>query len=102
MSAVVEAAPSAKKQLLLLLVVLAITAAVFARALFGELVYDDLLTVARNPRIASLERVPEVFSHSMWDFASIKAIRAVGYWRPLSSLMLALGWMIGGAAPLAY
>lgn len=86
----------------LTLLALLVTALVFARALNGEFVYDDGLTVSRNPVITSLANIPQMFARPMWDFAGAREVGTVGYWRPLSTVALALGWTIGAGKPFAF
>lgn len=68
----------------------------------GGFVWDDLDRVARNPRIASLARLPEIFAHPTWDLSGASAGTHVGYWRPLAEVVLAIGHALGGGAPAGY
>jgi tetratricopeptide (TPR) repeat protein len=86
----------------LLLLVLALTCAAFAQGLSGELVYDDLYTVGQNPAITSFANLREMFARPMWDFTGPQNTAAVGYWRPLANVVLAIGWLAGAKDPLAY
>ena len=79
-----------------------VTALAFARTLGGELVYDDHLLIARNPLIADLGRLPELFSSSYWDFLDPETAQHVGYYRPLSMLALTLVYHAGDAAPWSF
>jgi tetratricopeptide (TPR) repeat protein len=88
-------APSSGRTLLLLLAILAVTAGVYRRALTGDLVYDDLLLVARNPLIADLANVPQLFGQAYWDFLDAKQASSIGYWRPLSATGIALAYAVG-------
>jgi len=85
-----------------LLAILAVTAAVYARALKGQLVYDDLLLIARNPLIADLGNLPRLFTSGYWDFLGLKDAEHIGYWRPLTAIVQALIWPLGGSAPGYY
>jgi len=78
------------------------TILVFARCLGGELVYDDHLLVGRNPLIADLTHLGELFSGSYWDFLDPQAAQHVGYYRPLSMLALTLVYHVSDAAPWAF
>jgi tetratricopeptide (TPR) repeat protein len=82
--------------------VLVATLAAMWPSLHGELVYDDLVIVARNPLITSIGQVPKLFSSGLWDFLDPNTAARIGYWRPLGSLTLMLGYAIGGIEPLAY
>lgn len=82
------------------LLIALVCAAVFARALGGALVYDDLLLVGRNPDIGSLANLPRFFARPYWAFLDPSS--NVGYWRPLSATALALGHALGGGAPWGF
>jgi len=79
-----------------------VTVLVFARSIGGELVYDDHLLIARNPLIADLGRLGELFTGSYWDFLDPQSAQHVGYYRPLSMLALTLIYHVGDAAPWAF
>jgi len=87
---------------LVLLAILLATAAVYGRALSGELVYDDRLLIARNPLIADLANLPRLFTSGYWDFLDLKEAQYIGYWRPLTAIVQALLWPIAGSRPLPY
>ena len=53
-----------RRSLWALLSVLCVVALVHARALSGELVYDDLQMIARNPGLRDLANVPGFFRES--------------------------------------
>jgi tetratricopeptide (TPR) repeat protein len=78
------------------------TALVFARSLSGELVYDDLLLVARNPDITSLANLPRHFLRAYWDFVDSGSPEQTGYWRPLSAVAHSVAWALGGGSPVAF
>lgn len=82
--------------------VLAVVALVYARALAGELVYDDLLLVARNPALASWENLSAAFGGAHWDFVEPDQAQRVGYWRPLALVALYVGRMLGDGAPTGF
>jgi tetratricopeptide (TPR) repeat protein len=81
------------------LVAVVVVAAVFAPALRGELVYDDLLVVARNPALASPAALLDSLVEPYWTFAERSSSHVVGYWRPLTTLALFAGRWIGDGAP---
>lgn len=84
------------------LLVLVPCALVYLRALGGELVYDDRLLIGRNPRIADLAQLPQLFTSGYWDFLQIAETENIGYWRPLTALVQALVWPLAGTAPGPY
>jgi Flp pilus assembly protein TadD len=94
--------PLSRRDGLLLAAILVATAAVFARGLTGELVYDDRLLIARNPSITDLSALPRLFTRGYWDFLGPREAEYIGYWRPLSALVQALLWPIAGTRPLSY
>jgi Tfp pilus assembly protein PilF len=85
-----------------LLAILFVTAAVYARGLDGELVYDDTLLIARNPLITSLANLPKLFGSGYWDFLDVREAQYIGYWRPLTAIVQALVWPLAGSRPLPY
>jgi tetratricopeptide (TPR) repeat protein len=88
---------------LLCALALAATAAALWPVLGGELVYDDLLLVARNPALASVSALLESFGAAHWDNSQSSGADAdlpvVGYWRPATMLVLFLGRVLGDGAP---
>jgi len=82
--------------------VLAVTLAVFWRALSGEPVYDDLLMVGRNPWIRDLARLPDLLTRGYWDFLEPEKAQDIGYWRPLTALALSVGYRLADGAPIGF
>ncbi len=74
-----------------LIIVLVVVAATFAAASGGDLVYDDLTLIARNPVVLGRLDPAGIFGSKLWgeDFP---------YWRPLTQLALWVGWHARGAA----
>lgn len=91
---------STKPWLVALLTVL--TALAFARGLGGEFVYDDHLTVERNPAFVDAGSMLASLAQPMWDFTGPEHTAAVGYWRPLANVALALAHVAGGGQPFAF
>jgi Flp pilus assembly protein TadD len=87
---------------LVLAAILVATAAVYARALAGELVYDDRLLITRNPLITDLGNLPRLFTSGYWDFLGIGEAENIGYWRPLTAIVQALVWPFARAASGPY
>ncbi|MBL8859598.1 MAG: tetratricopeptide repeat protein [Planctomycetes bacterium] len=94
--------PHASARFALVLLLLVLTTLAFTRGLFGEFVYDDRLTVERNPAIADLSELPASLARPMWDFTGPEATAAVGYWRPLANVALAAAYRIGDGQPFAF
>ncbi len=82
--------------------VLALVAIVFAHGLGGELVYDDLLLVARNPALGSFEALRTALASAHWDFVEPDQALRVGYWRPLALVALYIGRLLGDGAPWGF
>jgi tetratricopeptide (TPR) repeat protein len=97
----VERSKSAFAAALLLAVVLALVYGVFGRVLEGSFVYDDLRLIARNPRVIGTVDLWESLTTSHWGFDDPSAEGAVGYWRPLTVLVLRIAYWVGGGKPLA-
>ncbi|MDZ4772256.1 MAG: tetratricopeptide repeat protein, partial [Planctomycetota bacterium] len=91
---------SAKPWLVALLVV--VTTLAFLRGLSGEFVYDDRLTVERNPAVSDASQLAGSLVRPMWDFTGPENTAAVGYWRPLANVALALAYHVGGGQPFAF
>ena len=84
---------------------LALALAVFAvyfGALSGEFVYDDLLVIQQNPQITSLANVPEIFGSSYWDFVDAESASHVGYYRPLTMVLITVAYAVGDGDPLVF
>lgn len=74
----------------------------FGPALKGELVYDDHYIVAQNPQIAEWSGVWNSFTSSYWEFLDESTRDRVGYYRPLSGVLLTVCYQIGGTDPAVY
>jgi len=79
-----------------------VPAIVLFPSLFGHLVYDDWLLVARNPYLHSLARVPEGLTSNFWQFLEPRAFSPSGYWRPLTTFTLTLCWLAGNGRPFFF
>jgi len=79
-----------------------VTVAVFADSIAGDLVYDDLLLVGRNPQIASLRGLLASLASPYWAFDAPDEGPLVGFWRPLTTCVLALGNWIGDGQATAF
>ena len=84
-----------------LLLAVAVFGAYFA-ALSGEFVYDDLLVIQQNPQITSLANIPEIFGSSYWDFVDAESASHVGYYRPLTMVLVTLAYVAGDGEPWVF
>ncbi len=75
---------------------------VFWPSVRGEFVYDDLLIIQQNPQITSFAHLPKLLGSSYWDFLDPASAKSVGYYRPLSMVLLTAGYVLGGGEPLAF
>lgn len=82
--------PANKPPRILLLVVLGLPALVFAPALLGGYVYDDELLIARHGAPPLALALSRAWTEPFWG-------SELGYWRPLTAMLLRLGHGLGGA-----
>ncbi len=75
---------------------------VYWPSLRGEFVYDDLLIIQRNPQITSFAHLPQLFGSSYWDFLDPESASHVGYYRPLTMVLLTAGYVLGDGAPMVF
>ena len=74
---------------------LAAALAVFARALEGQFVYDDLHLAVANPALGGPMELLASLKRPFWAFLEGESSTGVGYWRPLASVALFLGNALG-------
>jgi len=72
--------------------------AVFANTLGNEFVYDDLHQIVENPRIRSLDSLPEIFTSDPWSFK----FGTSSYYRPMLHLSYLLTYQAAGLSPRAF
>lgn len=71
---------------------LVVVALVFARALGGAFVYDDLALLAESPALRDPFDLVGLWTRPLWG-------EQLGHWRPLTAQLLALGlWLDGGGS----
>lgn len=81
-----------------LLVLLGLVLLVWGRHLSAGFVYDDLSLIQANPRVTGTASWSAALTGSFWGFAEANAEGAVGYWRPLTVLVLRLTYAISASA----
>ncbi len=74
---------------------------VYSQALGGGFVYDDKLLVLKNLRLESLGAAMGAFFEPFWSFVPT-ATFSNSYWRPLTTLSLAIGKSVAGDNPLGF
>ena len=93
---------ASKRTLPLALALAALVVAVFWPVLRGELVYDDLEVVAQNPALRNAALLPEALTGAYWDFLDEESAARIGYWRPLTTVVLFAAQQVGGGSPAAF
>ena len=73
---------------------------VYWNSLAGGFVWDDRFLIVDNPRVQSLERLSELVTHDYVFVAETDL--SYGYFRPLSSLSLALDYALWGSRPFGF
>jgi protein O-mannosyl-transferase len=81
-----------------LLVVAAVSVAVYANTLANGLHVDDQYQIVTNPWVKSLRNLPAIFSSGVWDFDG----RVSSYYRPMMYVLYSLVYAVAGTAPWAY
>jgi tetratricopeptide (TPR) repeat protein len=74
--------------------------AVYWNSLGGDFVWDDRFLIVDNPRVQSFDRIGELLTHDYVFIAETDL--AYGYFRPLSSLSLAVDYAVWGPDPKGF
>ena len=77
----------------------AVGVVVFANSIANDFAYDDLLIIVDNPNIQSLETLPGTFFDPYWPN---KFGRELGLWRPITSWVYGLQWIVWDGAPAGF
>ena len=67
------------------------------RGLLNDYVYDDIPIIRDNVRVHDLAHVREIFGHAYWPPPFVEQL-----YRPLTLLLLAGEYTIGGGSPMAF
>ena len=67
------------------------------RGLFNDYVYDDIPLIRDNVRAHDLAHIREIFGHAYWPPPFVEQL-----YRPLTLLLLAAEYTIGGGSPMAF
>lgn len=81
-----------------LLVLLGLVLLVWGPHWSAGFVYDDLSLIQANPRVTGMASWSDALTGSFWGFAEADAEGAVGYWRPLTVLVLRLTYALSASA----
>ncbi len=92
---------STARRIALVLLLVVATALAYGPVFGASFVYDDNLVVLRNPAVAEFD-LGALLTRPLWAFYSSETELAVGYWRPASSLLLALAYAVAGPTPMAF
>jgi len=87
-----------KSRLLLIMIIIAISCAVYGNTLRNGFVYDDVPQVVQNPWIREIRFIPEIFSTNVWAFQGI----STNYYRPLMHISFMLSYVLFGLAPWGF
>lgn len=79
-----------------------ITLAAFWPTLGGEFVYDDLLLVKDNTLIKSFGNLGEAFTRPYWEGLDHDGSGTVGLWRPLTTVALMIGQVVGSGSATGF
>src|SRR4051812_22311888 len=83
------------RQMLLLL--LACGALLYARSLWSNFVYDDIIQIVKNPRITEWSYLPSYFTEQLWA-----GIQSASYYRPLLLVWMRLNHFLFGLNPVGW
>ena len=93
-----------KNRLDLILAIILVVAsfAVFANTLGGEFVYDDVRQIVRNPLIQNSELFGKAITSDVWAFKGDGEYTASNYWRPTFTAFHILNFQLFGLNPFGW
>ncbi len=68
---------------------------VYAGALGGPFLYDDVVEIQENPRVHSLSRIPDLLTTDFWNAGKGRN----PLYRPLTAVVMTTTWVLGGGSP---
>jgi protein O-mannosyl-transferase len=86
--------------LLIIILILLSSFAVYFNSMSNDFVYDDITQVWDNPWIKDIGHLPEIFSKSVWSFQTGSEIS--NYYRPLMHTFYMLAYHIFGLNPWGF
>jgi tetratricopeptide (TPR) repeat protein len=90
--------PSKVPSLFPILLIVAVSLAVYSNTLANGFVYDDVPQVVQNPWIRELRFISEIFSTNVWAFQGI----STNYYRPFMHISFMLSYYLFGLAPWGF
>lgn len=85
------------------IVILAVTAAVYAVVWSGGFLRDDFPVITENPWITSPSYIPEIFSSTLWGFYEGDFITTTSnYYRPMMYMVFMAAYALFGLDPTGY
>lgn len=90
----------AHKNIVLIFLLIAVPAAIYANSLKNSFVWDDVYLIVKNPFIKNCNFVSKIFTSDLFHTSSGK--RAVVYYRPLQSLSLMFDYRLWHLNPIGY
>jgi tetratricopeptide (TPR) repeat protein len=91
---------SAKRLLVPIIILAAVSFGVYGNTLFNDFVYDDNYQVLDNPWIKDMRFLPEVFSKSVWSF--LPGSVTSNYYRPLMHVSYSFSYHLFGLKPMGF
>jgi len=82
------------------MIIIAISFAVYFNAIFNGFVYDDVFQVTENEWITSVSHIPEIFTKSVWGFQPWTS--SSNYYRPMMHLIYMLNYHLFGLKPWGF
>jgi Flp pilus assembly protein TadD len=70
----------------------------YAGALGGPFLYDDVVEIQENPRVHSLSRVPGLLTTDFWNAGKGRN----PLYRPLTAVVMTTTWVLGGGSPFLH
>ena len=86
------------KTILMLLIIMVVSFAVYANALFNGFVFDDLYQVVENRWIRDIKFIPDMFFKNVWSFGGGES----NYYRPLMHFIYMVCYHLFGLSACGY
>lgn len=83
-------------------IIAAAAVVVFANALWGDFVYDDIRQIVQNPLIQRSELYGKALVSDVWAFKGDGSQAASNYWRPVFTAWSIVNFKLFGASPFGW